>query len=49
LKVVLPVKVVFNQNGFVGPAAGKFRRYIAKNQKPRYQDWGFVLAWLKLS
>jgi hypothetical protein len=26
LKVVLPVKVVYNQNGFAGPAAGKFSR-----------------------
>jgi len=26
LKVVLPVKVGYNQNGFAGPAAGKFNR-----------------------
>jgi len=26
LKVVLPVKVAYNQNGFAGPAAGKFNR-----------------------
>jgi hypothetical protein len=26
LKVVLLVKVVYNQNGFAGPAAGKFSR-----------------------
>jgi hypothetical protein len=32
LKVVLPVKVVYNQNGFAGPAAGKFNRWAAKSQ-----------------
>jgi hypothetical protein len=26
LKVVLPARVVYNQNGFAGPAAGKFNR-----------------------
>jgi hypothetical protein len=30
LKVVLPVKVVYNQNGFAGPAAGKFSRWAAR-------------------